>query len=315
MALRSRRVKSKSRLQLSILLLAWLAVFKFHVYRTQNIRTSEVTKAILSSCAQSGHKFVTLLYSNDAYVNLTKSFLCNLNTVAISPSVSRLVVVAGDEQAAYHLKEFLLTEQLHHLRRTMSPFIVHLYSGEAQAVDFGTRRYYDMTLERLNIQNQLLQAGFNVFVVESDAIWFSAGIGDILNEAFSGDVDIVSANDAGGSASKLISAGFLAVKSNQKVKKLFQIYTSRYRKLLKKKQLVGEQILMTHLLQEFPDVNVKWLDECEYASGRWYSEIEYRKRCETPAVLQNNWIIGVDRKCTERNSGNTGFFEAMERAL
>lgn len=295
-----------------MLLLAWswVTISVLFAHRNQDQHLSEVTKSIVLSVAQPDHKFVTLLYFNYAYLNMTKSFLCNLNLVAHSPFPSRLVLVAADEQAAYHLKEFLLVEQLHHLQRNLSPFVVLLRSGEAQSVDFGTQRYYDLTLERLRIQNELLQVGLNVFIIESDAIWFSANIRDILNEAFSGAVDILSANDSGGSASKLISAGFLAVKSNQKVKKLFQMYTSRYRKLLKRKQLIGEQILMTHLLQEFPNVNVKWLDECEYASGRWYSEIEYRKRCATPAVIQNNWIIGVDKKMERAKAWKHWFLQS-----
>lgn len=293
-----------------MMLLSWVTIFVLFAHRNQDQHLSEVTKSILLSVAQPDHKFVTLLYFNYAYLNMTKSFLCNLNLVAHSPFSSRLVLVAADEHAAYDLTQFLLVERLQHLQRNLSPFVVLLRSGEAQSVDFGTQRYYDLTLERLRIQNELLQAGLNVFIIESDAIWFSADIRDILNEAFSGAVDILSANDSGGSASKLISAGFLAVKSNQKVKKLFQMYTTRYRKLLKQKQLIGEQILMTHLLQEFPNVNVKWLDECEYASGRWYGEIEYRKRCATPAVLQNNWIIGVDKKMERAKSWNHWFLQS-----
>ena len=245
--------------------------------------------------------FVVLLYLNRAYVEMTKSFLCNLNMVSHGTHfVAKLVLIASDAQAFEEINGFLKTEPLHNLMGAFSPTVLHDLGGSKDNLDFGTEQYYHLTLFRLSLQNQLIQASYNVMIIEADAIWLSPYAHNILQEAFMGPADIVSANDSGDTVNKLISAGFLLVKASARVKKFFSLYVRRYRTLLSKNQLIGEQILMTHMLQEGADIHIKWLDECDFASGRWYIEEQYRERCPAPKVIQNNWIIGNYNK-TERS--------------
>ena len=241
--------------------------------------------------------FVMLLHLNAAYVEMTKSFLCNLNMVSSGTHfTAKLVLIASDPRAFEEINGFLKIEPLHNLVGAFSPTVLRDFRGLNHNLDFGTKEYYRLTLFRLLLQNQLIQANYDVLIIEADAVWLSPHIHSILQEAIMAPIDIISANDSGGSADKLISAGFLLVKANARVKKFFNLYTRRYRTLLSKKQLMGEQILMTHMLQGGAEIYVKWLDECDFASGRWYSDQQYRKRCPAPKVIQNNWIMGNSKK-------------------
>ena len=192
---------------------------------------------------------------------------------------AKLVLIASDPRAFEEINGFLKIEPLHNLVGAFSPTVLRDFRGLNHNLDFGTKEYYRLTLFRLLLQNQLIQANYDVLIIEADAVWLSPHIHSILQEAIMAPIDIISANDSGGSADKLISAGFLLVKANARVKKFFNLYTRRYRTLLSKKQLMGEQILMTHMLQGGAEIYVKWLDECDFASGRWYSDQQYRKRC------------------------------------
>ena len=65
-----------------------------------------------------------------------------------------------------------------------------VYSEDAQ---FGTFKYYRIVLERLMVQNRMLQHGISIMVIESEQIWLS-DIRSVLREAFSGS-DIVAGNE------------------------------------------------------------------------------------------------------------------------
>ena len=73
----------------------------------------------------------------------------------------------------------------------------------------------------------------------------------------------------------------------------------------------GEQILLSKLLddesvQRMYGVHVEWLDGCSFANGQWYSSTEYQLACLHPKVLQNNWIVGVHEKESDKDDP-TGF--------
>ena len=239
--------------------------------------------------------FLTLLYMNAAYVEITKSFLCNLNVVIQSqtPLLTKLIIIASDKAAQGSIVEFISSENLHLIVHE----VVHFPGVTTEAVSFGTQTYYDLTLSRLQLQNSLIQAGVSVLIIESDAVWQSGDVISFMSQEFSKGVDMISANDSGNDEQKLISAGFLLVNANAHSKAFFNRYTKRYARMLKRHILEGEQIFMTHLLkQERHEVSILWLNECMFASGRWYIEEAYREACPAPKVIQNNWVVGNANK-------------------
>lgn len=238
--------------------------------------------------------YVTLVYLNEAYLNITKSFACNMDQ--LDPlAIQRFIFIAADLHTARHLHDFNPR-----VRVEILPYHV------GHSVEFGTYDYFRLTLERLKLQNELLRRGINVFVVESDAVWFSTKVFDVIN-SFLLENDIVSGDDASTPtrSSNLISAGFVACKSNPATVEFFGNYVSSYDSLLYSHRadesiaLMGEQALMTQLLNSSSHMlTIQWLDVCSFANGQWYSSESFRSTCGQPIVIQNNYVVGNDNKIT-----------------
>lgn len=260
-------------------------------------RTTEVTKArsqfeIISAEAKAlGKRYtiVFLLFLNEGFLEMTKNFVCNLK-VADSKSaqvLQRIIFVTTQQTTADKLAKF--DPSLNVLSQR--------YAGDQGSVSYGSSAYYKLTLERLKLQQDLLVAGINVFIIESDATWFD-GESTIkrLEDGF-GKYDIVSADDRG---NHLISAGFSGVSaSSEKAVSFFTQYVDGYTKKMAKIKTndntnigdQGEQMMMTRLLAK-TKLSIDWLDQCHFMRGQWYSSHGLRDNCPKPWVLQNNWIIG-----------------------
>ncbi len=256
--------------------------------------------AVLATAKQKAQRFgmVMLLYLNDAYYATTQSFLCNLSAINSTYFDTLLIVTASSHTASK-------------LKRAFPKISVQTITfSENQALGFNDFAYYKLTAERLRIQNILIQSGLTVFTVESDATWFATDIVEIVSRALEHH-NVVSADDffnLRNEHRRTISAGFMAYKSTKYTRRLFSKYTKQYMSYIqgvnpnRKDEIVeGEQILLTKLLDKEESktprqIDVLWLDGCEFVNGQWYSDAEYRSACRQPIVVQNNWIIGIDEK-------------------
>ena len=78
---------------------------------------------------------------------------------------------------------------------------------------------------------------------------------------------------------------------------------------------VGESHTMSAMLKSTDkDVDVRWLDTCHFARGQWYTSVEYRKRCPSPWLLTNNWIIGNAAKIERAKKWNHWFLGEHQNA-
>ena len=236
--------------------------------------------------------YVNLLFFNAAYLPFCQSWICNVRCMQLTEVINMTLFVAMDELAAATLQRFQPNVNVYLWRRAIA---------SNASLRYGTFEYFELTSQRLELQNALIQAKISVLMLEADATVFSRTAFDRLPSIFS-SVDIVSADDRGDG---LISAGFLLCKSNLRVRRFFQAYTALYTQKLSElsskdhrftyKYDYGEQHLMTRMLQE-SHLKVHWLPECEFTRGEWYSSEELRRRCPAPALLQNNYLVGNTEK-------------------
>ena len=232
--------------------------------------------------------YVFLMFFNSGYLDFVTSWMCNI--LLVDPRIlNQTLFVAANPYAKLQLK---------HLDHGL---LVHtLANGNDGAdVSYGTFEYFKLTLQRLHVQNKLIQSGVNVFVIEADAVWFSPFVVDVDSAILNSR--IISARDRGGD-DHLVSAGFLFVPSSKK--RFFDVYVRKYanrlNKLSGRKGRIddidhGEQHLMTKLLAKSKE-QVIWLDECEFARGEWYNSPSFRKTCAQPRIIQNNYIVGKENK-------------------
>ena len=253
------------------------------------------------------YPYVQLMFLNEAYLRFVKSWICNIRLLDFD-ILKQTIFVVSDELTAQQLKSF------------EPEAIFYVYPCDNSDVSYGSFEYFSLTLKRLQLQNELIQAGINVFLIEADAVWFSP-----LSEYLSGMVEIdkasiISATDRS-PGNPLISAGFIYFSASRA--HFFKDYTRAYEKIVKKLNgqtgrldhiHAGEQHLMTKMLRQ-KNENVTWLDECHFARGEWYQDEKYRTRCPHPKVIQNNYLVGNSNKVFRAKKWNHWFLNTDETCV
>ena len=245
-----------------------------------------------NAASRDGVVFVMLF--NEAYVEMVKSFMCNLDALGARHP---LVLIATEPLAAGALNAFPPLRA-----RASARVFIHEHATSG-ALDYGTREYFELTLTRLIIQERMMRYGVNHMIIEADATWFAPDIATLVTERLK-HFEIVSANDGDrSSGDAVISAGFSAYRATPRARRFFKRYVETYTKLLQGandvnstarwKSFIGEQHVLTRMLAERDAPRVFWLDACAFsANGKWYEDATYRARCDAPKVVQNNYIVG-----------------------
>ena len=252
--------------------------------------------------------FVFLLFLNAGYVEMTKSFVCNLRSIkGGADMLSHVIFVTTDDVTSQTLADF-------------APEVGGIFTNEFKHrnsdLNYGTYEYFRLTVERVKMQQKLLNLGVHVVVIEADATWFEDA--DRVERLLRAELtrhEVVSAHDNAGG---MISAGFLGIASSNRTRKFFESYTNKYTAKLDnvpskgRKSIgnVGEQHTMTEMLATTDkDLVVKWLDTGQFARGQWYAQPQYRARCGMPWVLQNNYIVGNSAKIKRAKQWKHWFLE------
>jgi len=229
--------------------------------------------------------FVFLLFLNDAYLEMTQSWICNVQ--GLLPDVLKHVAFVATSSG--------LSKRLQLWNPDVQVFVHDAYSTSTD-LSYGNYDYFRLGAERLSLQTELIQNGVNVMVIESDATWYSDKVVDFVRSRLQVH-DIVSAADA----NKIICACFLGIRSTEATRDFFQTYNASYFNTLEtfknsKKYIgdIGEQHTMSKMLQKQTKVKVNWLTQCEYANGKWYDKPD--STCPRPMIVHNNFIIGNDKK-------------------
>ncbi|XP_070571226.1 uncharacterized protein [Ptychodera flava] len=227
--------------------------------------------------------FVTLQFLNRGYLNLTKSWACNVKCMGVLP---RVLFIATDQDALDGLSKLNIEIQV-----LLLPFETgfKLYFGEI--------RYYRFVLLRTWLVVVLLQRNIPVTVIESDAVWFDDAL-PFINKCKG--FDIVSTSNSLGEGG--ISTGFIYINTTASGKR---VWLDMFRKFgaYMKTQVNGsammssthsEMIILERVIQK-THVKVKTLPLKDFVSGLWYKNTTLRAITK-PAVIQNNYIVGVDAK-------------------
>ena len=228
--------------------------------------------------------FVFLMFLNNAYLEMTKSWICKAQ--AIIPDVLKYTVfITTSDELSLELQTWNKDAQT----------FVQKYSV-TKPVSYGTYEYFRLTEERLRVQNNLIQQGVNVFVIESDAVWNSKEIIDVIHSRLQSNI-IVTADDGNGQ----ISAGFIGIRSTNDTRSFFQKSLDSYSATLANYKgrsghigHVKEQKTITQTLNAL-HITIHRLTHCESANGQWYGR-KPDPKCPLPMVIQNNWIVGNANK-------------------
>eukprot|EP01084_Bolivina_argentea_P292499 502858_1 len=237
------------------------------------------------------------------FIEMTKSWLCNIRQVSIKVLL-RLIIVVTDINTYKQLKTFSNDNNI-----SFKLLLINnsLYNNNYQ---YGDYEYFQMILFRLHLQNSLLQNNITVFTTESDSIWFETETEDeIINDIHNllSKNDIVSYDDfAHFKNDSCLCCGFVAFSPS--IKHLFQDFTDWYDKHLSTIALnikngninhssVGvdgnEQMVLRNWINT-KKIKLAFVDVTKYSNGMWYE----RNTVATKDVIyvHNNFIVGTAKK-------------------
>ena len=175
---------------------------------------------------------------------------------------------------------------------------------------YGTLGYWTITLHRMQHIEALLDIGISVFVFEPDAVWVQNPLADAALVDAGGDIR--SLNDGGKKDG--LGFGWLLLRPTKITKALFRQVINEYGADVNKHkhlppsakvEVKGEQAHFQRLLREkenhssFANISFSYFSPLRYVNGMWYKKDTYRKQVQaagTPYVINNNWLIGNDRK-------------------
>ena len=177
---------------------------------------------------------------------------------------------------------------------------------------YGTAAYWRMTDRRVRILGVLLRSGISFLNVEADAMWARNPLLD--PRLVSSPRDIVLSVEMTEDIEFIFAFGFLLVRSNERTLALYseleESLSASIANMTNSHHGPGdyvyakelqEQEVLKHLVQSnVHNVRYSCLDQCSYASGRWYAKKDLRKYCKdlvgVPYVINNNWIVGNKEK-------------------
>ena len=163
--------------------------YQVHATFPLDTRTYDTLQSTATRISTS-NGFVFLLFLNRAYLDMTKSFICNLRSLNATKTLSHVMFVTTDDTTSRDLSEFA---------PEVGGVFTKMYQQESTDVSYGTADYFRLTVERLKVQQQLLEMGVHVVVIEADATWFGdAERVETLLRSELPRYHIVSADDTGG---------------------------------------------------------------------------------------------------------------------
>ncbi len=251
----------------------------------------ESTMMHTASRIQAENGFVYLLFLNAGYLDMTKSWICNILQVAESV-LNNTIFISSDIRTTRKLFAF------------KSDILIFTQSSElTDAVSFGSFKYYSVVLERLKLQNEFLQRGISIQIIESDQFW-SEDISSLLRAHF--QIHEIIAGQEGPFPQTLqtvsrICGGFHGVASTNRSRIFFEDYLLKYSATLDARerernssQLTDhedDQAALTRLALE-SGLHIQYLDRCVYANGLWFEVENFSEHCPLPSVIHNGYIRG-----------------------
>ncbi len=242
---------------------------------TDNFIQASFLRASVEIQMKNGFIFLQLV--NQAYVAITKSWICH----APQHTLKHTIFLATDKFAFRALRDFNVS-------------LVFLISYSTGSLSYGQRAYYDLMLFRSTVILKLLDVGVNVWLIESDAVWFDDPTIELSR--FS-DIDVITGQD-GNINDNIPEGGFIFLNSTVSTRNMWRRLRLEHKKILSKLHAdeVGDAGSEMLLLPKYL-ASVKWrfFSRSKFVSGKWYRDKKMRERAK-PIVIQNNWIIGNHNK-------------------
>lgn len=252
------------------------------------------------SAADPAQNFILIFQGNHAFVPMIHSWLCN--TARMAGVHERTLLVMTDETGYARLENNAYGVAVA-LADAGDPGLLH-------DMTYGTVGYWKLTLARVNLLRQLLHAGIPFMNWEPDAFWARNPLQDWT--LLAARTDIVIASDGPDE----LAFGLMLVRPNLRTKRVFHKLSHQLQRSLRvldgrsnadnvtySPDFQEQKLLKRMLLGGYANITYTLLPQCLYPTGKWYQVTEsekLRRDCVAshgaPIVINNNWIVGNNRK-------------------
>lgn len=256
---------------------------------------------------------VSLTLITDAYIEIAKNWICNVDVAGFRPP--GLVWIVTDDVAFKEMRTISGTKTIH---------LSELQGGKNAPI-FGTPGYWLLMLERTYLIRDLINYGCTVFLFETDQVWLRYPFSHMSHLSHGSSIDLIGALD-GMSA---IGGNLLYINPTITSRKLYFEICRRFEKIYRARKIFNkseneytliqnDQTLLTNLVlynskfrSEFPVV-FRLLDRELFVNGLWYrgSLSHYlTKRSQSPSLINVNYIKGVKVKVATMKKNNHFFLK------
>lgn len=278
--------------------------------------------------AKSQDGVISFSMVNKVFLETARSWLCNVDVGGFRPT--GLVWAAADYESY---------EALKNVPGTTTIWLDEVKGGKQTGHNFGNPGYWKLMLERTALITEVLNEGVGVFAFETDAIWLENPF-TYIQQVIDEEADMVGTINT----RMEVSGNFFYLHPTLATRRLWREITSEFEKAYGKAQLEdknasswtyieNDQSLLTKLVlrnetwrARYP-VNLIALDMEKFVDGRWYDAeggFYSSARARRPVVINNNFVIGVDKKTERAKSFGHWFWDekklrcdlpAVKRAL
>ncbi|KAL7545880.1 hypothetical protein ACHAWF_009239 [Thalassiosira exigua] len=245
---------------------------------------------------QSHHGIVLLQFLNEGFVEMTKSWICNVRRFDVV--LPKILFITSDQAAYNALTAFDVT-----LNVVLEPY------SAPKSMTYGQTEYYRYMLFRTKLISTLLDSNHALWLVESDAVWLE----DPTDLVLGTPGDLVTMSDK--PPQKLLQGGFLLLRPTGVTKRLWtrmrEEFESKMKAVTQKDIGNGgsEQLMLDKMIRDDSGLRVEWLDPHKFVPGKWYDDASFRKTVPAPFVVLNNWIKGTDNKIKRAKKWNHWFLD------
>lgn len=261
-----------------------------------------------------------LQYLDSSYLEMTKSFLCNVKSF---PVVERFIFVTIDARAHEELRRFGRQVLARELTVVLLSYDVRRKTnasgggGGGGGLEYGTYEYFDLMLMRTGINYQLLRRGFNVFLTESDAVWTE----DISRFVISQVGDVVTLADSRIPHQEypgvIITHGYSLFRATQNTLTIYcELLAQQFEAMNsgREGEEGNEQVMFSSLAGGHPEVRIRVLDPGLFYNGLKFSYFTPIDDNLTPLLRHNNYIAGNGNKVRRAKKYGFWFYDEASGA-
>lgn len=232
---------------------------------------------------QKKNGFVNVQFLNEGYIEMTKSWICNIRHFP-SDILHKTLFITTDEKAYKALTVFDAS-----LSVILEPY------STPKDLTYGQYAYYDFMLFRTKLLLRFLKNKITIWLTESDAVWLRDPTEVVVKTH--GDMVTMSDNLP---PVKLYQGGFQLLRPTKptldvwtKLVKMFKRKMEDTKKGTEMNDSGSEQLMLNSLVKQSSDLKLKWLNSEAFVSGQYY---KHREKYNDPIVILNNWIKGNKAK-------------------